>query len=116
MDSHIEQKRCSKCSKNEKIPHKVSDTMVICSSCGKTSVKWSKVIIHAVTHARRYKTEYKEAPTLRAIYYTLIGIEVIPDKKSAYKGLSRALSDARLDGTFPWNLMARARGHPQVVR
>jgi len=73
------------------------------------SIKWDEVIPEAVKQARAYYNEFgqnKDAvPTLRAIYYRLVSVEAIPNTKSAYKGLSRVLSKARLDGSFPWELM-----------
>ncbi|MBA7474723.1 hypothetical protein ES707_10077 [subsurface metagenome] len=68
-------------------------------------INWGAVVTQAVEQAQAYYNEYKEAGTLRAIYYRLVSIEVLPNTKSAYKGLSRALTDARLEGTFPWHLM-----------
>jgi len=68
-------------------------------------INWDAIIPQAVQQASAYRREYNDAPTLRGIYYRLVSIEAIPNTKSAYKGLSRALSDARLEGTFPWHLM-----------
>ncbi len=68
-------------------------------------LNWDAIIPQAVEQAEAYRKEYGESPTLRGIYYRLVSIEVIPNTKSAYKSLSRALSDARLEGTFPWRLM-----------
>jgi len=69
------------------------------------NLNWAAIIPEAVKQADAYRREYNEAPTLRGIYYRLISIGVIPNTRSVYKGLSRVLSDARLEGTFPWGLM-----------
>jgi len=69
------------------------------------NLNWATIIPEAVKQADAYLREYDEAPTLRGIYYRLVSIGVIPNTKSVYKGLSRVLSDARLEGTFPWGLM-----------
>jgi len=68
-------------------------------------INWEAIIPQAVQQASAYRSEYGESPTLRGIYYRLVSIEAIPNTKSAYKGLSRALSDAHLEGTSPWCLM-----------
>lgn len=69
------------------------------------SIKWNEVIPEAVEQAKGYRDEFGEAPTLRGVYYRLVSVEAIPNTKSAYKGLSRVLTKARLEGEFPWNLM-----------
>lgn len=70
------------------------------------NLNWAAIVPQAIKEAEAYRQEYdNKSPTLRAIYYRLVSIGVIPNTKSAYKGLSRALSDARIEGTFPWNLM-----------
>lgn len=68
-------------------------------------IKWNEVIPQAIEQAQGYRNEYGEAPTLRAIYYRLVSIEAIPNTRSAYKGLSKCLSEARKDGAFPWRLL-----------
>lgn len=82
-------------------------------------INWNEVIPAAIEQAQEYKREYNEAPTLRAIYYRLVSVEVIPNTKSAYKGLSRVLSQARVDDEFPWDLMQdktrTSTGTPRTV-
>jgi len=68
-------------------------------------VNWSEIIPMAVEQAQAYMSDFSAAPTLRAIYYRLVSIEAIPNTKSAYQGLSRALTKARKEGLFPWHLM-----------
>lgn len=67
-------------------------------------IKWSEVVPKAVKEAQGYVNDFGTAPTLRAIYYRLVG-DVLPNTLNAYKGLSRALSKARIEGSFPWHLL-----------
>ena len=71
----------------------------------KKNINWTPIIPLAVEEAEGYIREFKEPPTLRAVYYRLVSKNHLPNTKGAYKGLSRVLTKARHEGTFPWNYM-----------
>ena len=71
----------------------------------KERINWREVVREARKVAENFYTKYNEPLTLRGIFYQLVSLEVIPNTKSAYKGLSRVLSKARYRGEFPWHLI-----------
>jgi len=52
-------------------------------------------------------------PTLRTIYYALVSKSIIPNTKSAYKGLSVAFVTARKDGRIRWSWIADETRHAE---
>ena len=72
---------------------------------GKGRINWGEVVREARRVAEDFYSKYNEPLTLRGIFYQLVSLDVIPNTKSAYKGLSRVLSRARYKGEFPWHLI-----------
>lgn len=70
-----------------------------------TKILWDAVIREAEVQAMKYRQRIGSAPTLRGLFYALVSVEALPNTKSAYKGLSAKLADARKDGLFSWNLL-----------
>jgi len=67
-------------------------------------VDWKKVL-DEIDGALRYFTEQGVKPTLRTLFYYLYSKGLIPNTKSAYKGLSRVLVGARKEGRYQWDFL-----------
>jgi len=58
-----------------------------------------------IEESKKVISAYTTKLTLRQIYYRLVAKHIIPNTRSEYKYLSRALVDARLNGAIPWARM-----------
>jgi hypothetical protein len=68
-------------------------------------INWNDVVEKSVPIFKEFAAR-GVVPTLRTIYYALVSKEIIPNTKSAYKGLSSAFVDARKDGIVNWAWLA----------
>lgn len=71
-----------------------------------------------IAQAKAILEEYQPTPmSLRQVYYQLVARQVIENRESSYKGLSRKLVEARREGIIPWEWLedrtrhARGGGH-----
>ena len=69
------------------------------------SIKWDEVVTGCIPVFKSFIAR-GVIPTLRTIHYALVSKGIIPNTKSAYKGLSSALVKARQDGKVQWNWLA----------
>jgi hypothetical protein len=69
------------------------------------SIKWETVVTQSIPVFKSF-IEKGVVPTLRTIHYALVSKNIIPNTKSAYKGLSSAFVKARQDGIVHWDWLA----------
>lgn len=69
------------------------------------SIKWDSVVTQSIPVFESFIAR-GVVPTLRTIHYALVSKNIIPNTKSAYKGLSSAFVKARQDGIVQWNWLA----------
>jgi hypothetical protein len=67
-------------------------------------IDWGRVLEQAAEIVRSYETSV----TLRQLFYRLVSAQILPNRESAYKSLSRTTAQARRDGWFP-DLIDRGR-------
>lgn len=72
---------------------------------GKVSIKWDEVVQASIPIFKEFVAR-RVVPTLRTIHYALVSKNIIPNTKSAYKGLSSAFVKARQDGVIKWDWLA----------
>jgi len=70
----------------------------------KIKIDWGLVLL-AIDQALIYFENQGVKPTLRTLFYFLYSKKLIPNTRSAYKGLSRVLVKARKDGRYPWDFL-----------
>lgn len=70
-----------------------------------TSIKWDSVVTQSIPIFKEFVSR-NVVPTLRTIHYALVSKGIIPNTKSAYKGLSSAFVDARKEGIIEWDWLA----------
>lgn len=70
-----------------------------------TSIKWDEVVTGSIPVFQSF-IDRGVVPTLRTIHYALVSKNIIPNTKSAYKGLSSAFVKARQEGIVMWNWLA----------
>jgi len=68
-------------------------------------INWKEIIPEAERICRDHYNRYGVQLTLRGLFYILVSKGLIPNTKSAYKGLSRVLSKRRYEGKFSWDLI-----------
>lgn len=68
-------------------------------------IKWKEVIALTVPVFKDFLGR-GIIPTLRTIFYNLVAKQIIPNTKSAYKGLGSQLVKARKEGIVKWEWMA----------
>jgi hypothetical protein len=68
-------------------------------------INWDNVVTSSIPIFKDFNMR-GVVPTLRTIYYALVSKEIIPNTKSAYKGLSAAFVTARQDGRIAWQWLA----------
>ena len=69
------------------------------------NLKWSVVVQKAIPIIKQF-VDMGAPPTLRSVHYALVSKEVVPNTRSAYQGLSRALVKARKEGILPWDWLS----------
>lgn len=69
-----------------------------------TRLRWAPILERAAMIVQSYDT----GVTLRQLFYRLVAEEVIPNRQTTYKALSRETAQARRDGWFP-DLFDRTR-------
>jgi len=69
------------------------------------SIKWDNVVTQSIPVFESFIGR-GVVPTLRTIHYALVSKNIIPNTKTAYKGLSSAFVKARQDGVVHWNWLA----------
>lgn len=69
------------------------------------SIKWEKVVSESIPIFQSF-IDQNVIPTLRTIHYALVSKNIIPNTKTAYKGLSVALVKARQDNVISWDWLA----------
>jgi hypothetical protein len=72
---------------------------------GKILIKWDEVVKASIPVFKEFVAR-RVVPTLRTIHYALVSKNIIPNTKSAYKGLSSAFVKARQDGVIDWAWLA----------
>lgn len=68
-------------------------------------VRWAEIVNIVKDECFPYFQGQGVKPTLRTVFYWLVSKGLIPNTKSAYKGLSKALVRARQEGVFPWDFL-----------
>jgi len=68
-------------------------------------INWSEIAKISYHEAKNYYEREGFAPTLRAIFYILVGKNIIPNTKSAYKTFSDILAKLRYKEEFPHYLI-----------
>jgi len=68
-------------------------------------VEWEKVVETVRFEILPFFASQGVKPTLRTVFYALVSRGLIPNTKSAYKGLSRALVEARKEGLVAWDAL-----------
>ena len=69
------------------------------------SIKWDSVVTQSIPVFESF-IDRGVVPTLRTIHYALVSKNIIPNTKTAYKGLSSAFVKARQDGVVQWDWLA----------
>lgn len=69
------------------------------------SIKWEEVVTGSIPVFQSFINR-GVVPTLRTIYYALVSKNIIPNTKSAYKGVSSAFVKARQQGMIHWDWLA----------
>lgn len=72
---------------------------------GKAVINWAEVVKLSIPIFEGF-IERRVIPTLRTVHYALVSKNIIPNTKSAYKGLSSAFVKARKEGVIKWNWLA----------
>jgi hypothetical protein len=75
------------------------------SKIKKPRINWEEILKIAYHEAKNYYDREGFAPTLRAIFYILIGKNIIPNTKTVYKTFSDVLAKARYRNEFPHYLI-----------
>ena len=75
------------------------------SKIKKPRINWEEISKIAYHEAKNYYEREGFAPTLRAIFYILIGKNIIPNTKTVYKTFSDVLAKLRYKGEFPHYLI-----------
>jgi len=70
----------------------------------KYKINWG-LVLKEIDQALNYFDKQGVKPTLRTLFYFLYSKKLIPNTRSAYKGLSKKLVDARKEGRFPWDFL-----------
>ena len=65
-------------------------------------IKWKNIIEIAREEAAKYYEQNKIPLTVRGLFYILVSKNIIPNTKTTYSSLSRALAITRYYGIFPW--------------
>jgi hypothetical protein len=64
---------------------------------------WKKVIDEVKSSLTWFQRHRVLRPSLRAVFYRLVSLEVIPNTKQSYKSLSSVTVKARKSGEIPWD-------------
>ena len=71
----------------------------------KTGPPKEELIKIAMEDAKEYESVIGLPPTLREVYYRLVGKKIIAHTRSSYNRFSEVLAEARYEGAFPWSLI-----------
>jgi len=78
-------------------------------------INWDRDILPWVQRCLEQFGEFGVQPTLRGIFYWLVGRNIIPNTRQVYKSLSRAMVRWRKQGVFPFDVLKEGEKKREVI-